>query len=58
MREFTPYEENVALAWATACLEKYDRENPDASLDDRVKAFRDAVEGGFALVLDDFKLSD
>lgn len=49
---YTPYEEQLALAWAQAHLSDYMRTHPDCSLDDKRRVFLEAVDGGFSLALE------
>ena len=51
-REYTPFEQNMALAWASGNFADWMRKNPNASVDDREKAFFDFVEGGLSLALE------
>lgn len=45
------FQQRIALAWAASCLAKFDAENPNASEDDRMKAFTEAIEGGLFIAL-------
>ena len=49
MQEYTEFQEKIAIAWASVNLIKFDAQKPDASLEDRVRAFTDALEGGLGI---------
>ena len=49
---YTPYERELALAWAQAHLVDFMREHPGCSLDDKRRVFLEAIEGGFSLALE------
>ncbi len=48
---YTPFEQNLALAWAQAHLAAYLSANPNCSFENREKEFLDALEGGLRLAL-------
>ena len=48
----TDFQQRIALAWASACLARLDAQKPDASPDERLKTFKDAVEGGLFIAFD------
>ena len=52
MPEYTQFEKQIALTWAHAFLVKFDAANPDASGNERAKAFSDAFDGGLSLALE------
>lgn len=45
----TDFQQRIALAWASACLALLDSKKPDASAEERVKTFTDAIEGGLSI---------
>ena len=49
---YTPFEQNLALAWAQAHLAAHLTANPACSLQEQKKIFSDAIEGGLGLALE------
>ncbi len=47
--EYTPFEQNFALAWAQAHLTEFLRTHPNADWESKYKEFSEAIEGGFSL---------
>lgn len=50
--EYTQFEQNMAMAWASGNFADWIRKNPNASIVDREKAFFEFVEGGLSLALE------
>ena len=49
---YTPFEQNLSLAWAQAHLAAFLTQNPHSTLDEREKEFLEALEGGFGVALE------
>ena len=51
-KEYTPFEQNLALAWASVNFSAWVQENQSASMDERKQMFFDCIEGGLSLALE------
>lgn len=51
-RDYTSFEQNLALAWAQSHLTDFLRTNPHCAPEEKEKFFLDALEGGFGLALE------
>lgn len=51
MSAYTPFQEQIAVAWAQAALIKFDAAYPDATGSERVQMFSEALEGGLGIAL-------
>ncbi len=49
---YTPFEQNMALSWASIHFNLWLKENPNASPSEQEKSFFDCVESGLTLALD------
>lgn len=49
MSSWTPFEQNLALSWASVVFADWLRENRDAPVSVRKDHFFDCIEGGLAL---------
>ncbi len=47
--EYTPFEQNFALAWAQAHLTEFLRTHPNADWKSKYKEFLEALDGGLSL---------
>lgn len=51
-KEYTLFEQNLALAWASGNFSAWVQENQSASMDERKQMFFDCIEGGLSLALE------
>ena len=50
--DYTPFEQNVALSWASAVFSAWLAENPHTPVEEREKQFFQCVEGGLSIALE------
>ena len=51
-KDYTPFEQNMALSWASANFADWLRDHPNASFEEREKLFFECVEGGLSIAIE------